>query len=85
MLLAFWAFSKPHSPLQYVVGGTLATSILLAGAFLQVLKRGYLDRRPRMDTAQYGALGADLQEREKDRLSKVARTPGRTTRAKKAD
>lgn len=49
LLLAFWAFSRPHSPLQYMVGGTLATSILLAGAFLQILKRGYLGRRRRTD------------------------------------
>ena len=43
-ILSLWAFSKPHTPLEYMVGGTLGTSILLLGAFVQILKRGYLGR-----------------------------------------
>jgi hypothetical protein len=43
-ILTLWAFSGSHSPLQYLVGGTLATSILLAAAFVQIVKRGYLGR-----------------------------------------
>jgi hypothetical protein len=43
-ILSVWAFSGPHSPLQYLVGGTLATSILLAAAFVQIVKKGYLGR-----------------------------------------
>jgi hypothetical protein len=41
-VLTLWAFSGTHSPLQYLVAGTLATSILLAAAFVQIVKRGYL-------------------------------------------
>ena len=42
VILCVWAFSKPHTPLEYMVGGTLGTSILLAGAFVQIVRRGYL-------------------------------------------
>jgi hypothetical protein len=45
VLLLRWAFSRPHSHLEYMVAGTLATSILLAGAFVQIVQRGYLGRR----------------------------------------
>ena len=40
--LYLWAFSKPRSPLAYLVAGTLATVILLAAAFVEFAKRGYL-------------------------------------------
>jgi hypothetical protein len=43
-ILTLWAFSGTHSRLQYLVAGTLATSILLAAVFLQIVKRGYLGR-----------------------------------------
>jgi phage tail tape-measure protein len=42
VVLCFWAVSKPRSPLAYMVAGTLTTSILLAAAFVQIVKRGYL-------------------------------------------
>ncbi len=41
-MLGIWAFSKRHSPLEYMVGGALGTSILLAGAFVQIVRLGYL-------------------------------------------
>ena len=40
-----WAASRRRTPLQYMVAGTLATSSLLAAAFVQLARRGYLDRR----------------------------------------
>lgn len=45
LLLLRWAFSRPHTHLEYMVAGTLATSILLAGAFAQLVQRGYLGKR----------------------------------------
>jgi hypothetical protein len=44
-LLSLWAFSKPHTALEYMVGGTLGTTILLAGTFVRLVKMGYLGRR----------------------------------------
>jgi len=46
-LLGYWAFSEPRTPLEYLVGGTLATSILIAAAFVQIVKKGYLGRLPK--------------------------------------
>jgi len=40
--LFLWAFSGPHTPLAYMVAGTLATAILLAAAFALIVKRGYI-------------------------------------------
>ena len=42
LILCVWAFSKPRSSLEYMVGGTLSTSILLAGAFVYLVRRGML-------------------------------------------
>jgi hypothetical protein len=53
VLLVFWASSSRHTPLQYLVAGTLATSILLAAAFVQVVRRGYLGR-PRSEQTSPG-------------------------------
>ena len=40
--LCIWVFSRPRTPLEYLVAGTVATAILLAAAFVQIVKRGYL-------------------------------------------
>jgi nitrate reductase gamma subunit len=49
-MLCLWGFSKAHTPLAYMVWGTLATAILLAGAFVLVVKRGFLGRPRRAQT-----------------------------------
>jgi hypothetical protein len=40
--LYLWTFSGPRTPLVYMVAGTLATVILLAAAFVLIVKMGYL-------------------------------------------
>lgn len=42
--LCWWTFSRPRTPLEYMVLGTLGTAILLAAAFVQIVKRGYLGK-----------------------------------------
>ena len=49
VLLSVWAFSRPHSPLEYMVGGTLGTSVFLAGAFVRIVRKGYLGRSRRTE------------------------------------
>jgi hypothetical protein len=41
--LYIWAFSRPHSPLEYMVAGTLITTMALGAAF--VLLFGQLQAR----------------------------------------
>jgi hypothetical protein len=48
-IVTLWALSKPRTPLQYMVGGTLATSLLLAAAFVQIVKKGHLGAPPRLE------------------------------------
>ncbi|HTS30883.1 MAG TPA: hypothetical protein VMH81_33655 [Bryobacteraceae bacterium] len=49
LILFLWASSKPHTPLEYMVAGTLAISIVLTAAFVQILRRGYLSQVRRLD------------------------------------
>jgi hypothetical protein len=37
--LLAWTLSKPHSPLEYMVAGTLATTLCLLGAFVRLVTR----------------------------------------------
>jgi uncharacterized membrane protein AbrB (regulator of aidB expression) len=37
--LLVWTLSKPHTPLAYLVAGTLATTICLAAAFVRLVTR----------------------------------------------
>jgi hypothetical protein len=38
-LIFTWAFSRPHRPLEYMIAGTLLTSLVLLGVFLAIVKR----------------------------------------------
>ena len=37
LALLAWTFSKPHSPLAYMVAGTLATTVCLLGVFVRLI------------------------------------------------
>jgi hypothetical protein len=41
-ILLLWAFSGTHDPLEYMVAGTLATTVAIAAAFLVLVKRKLL-------------------------------------------
>ncbi|MBZ5623402.1 MAG: hypothetical protein LAQ69_32460 [Acidobacteriia bacterium] len=62
--LYFWAFSRRRTPLMYMVEGTVATLILLAAAFVQVVKRGYLNHPHPADTGKSAASGMDPKIRD---------------------
>ena len=38
-VILLWAFSKPHRPLEYMIAGTLATSVALLAIFVFLVKR----------------------------------------------
>lgn len=78
-ILSLWAFSRPHTPLEYLVGGTLATSILLAAAFVQIVKKGYLGPPPRVDTVPYRTSQADPQTGNARVTERIARRSGQSS------
>jgi hypothetical protein len=42
--LLAWTLSKPHSPLAYMVAGTLATTICLLGVFVRLITHREFNR-----------------------------------------
>jgi hypothetical protein len=36
-VLLVWTLSRPHTPLEYMVAGTLATTICLLGVFVRLV------------------------------------------------